>query len=116
MRAKKAKNCSSKKQELFAEREAEKSAERWKQYAPTFRLSEIKLSELCKRPKNAKKDIEAANTTILRMSNIQPDACSMRLVDSDGKTMIAVFSHRMSPDGKKEDSKLKVFFSPHFSN
>ena len=32
------------------------------------------------------KDIEATNATILRMSSIQPDTCSMRLVDSDRKS------------------------------
>jgi hypothetical protein len=111
---KKAKNRSSKKQEKYVEEKTEKSIEHWLRYAPTFRLPNIQLSELAGRSKNAENDIDAANTTILQMNSLQPDACSMRLVDGEGKTMVCVFSHRMQSDEKKEgSSEDEVFFSPH---
>lgn len=117
---KKAKNRSVKKQEDSVEEKAKKSAENWLRYAPTFQLPNIRLSELQRRPKNASKDVAAANAAVQQMKGLQPDACSMRLVDNEGKLMVCVFSHRLLPDKKKEDNvkkednnseaELKVFF------
>ena len=103
---KKAKNRSAKKQEMSVEENAQKSAERWLRYAPTFQLPDTQLSELQLRPKNAVKGIAAANAIIQQMKGLKSDACSMRLVDNEGETMVCVFSHRLPalPEGKKEDN------------
>ena len=60
-----AKNRSLKKQKLILENSSERTAQLWLQYSPTFCLPDILISELDGRPKNAAKDIAAADATIL---------------------------------------------------
>lgn len=100
---KQAKNRSVKTQETSIEDNTKKSAEYWLRYAPTFQLPKITLSKLQQRPKNAAKDVDAANATILKMEG-EPDACSMRLVDNEGKTMVCVFSHRLPQEERGEEN------------
>ena len=74
---KKAQKRSTEKQEMDVNDSAEKSANRWLQYAPTFKLPHIKVSTLQQRPKNTDEGIAVANTVIQEMDHIQPDVCSM---------------------------------------
>jgi hypothetical protein len=117
--SKKAKNRLLEKQEKDAATAAQKSADNWLRFAPTFRIPHLKLSQLMRRPKNSPPDVAAADAAILKMQDIRPDACSARLVDSDhGDTLVCIFSHRLLPAGeiapeKKTNSEAQseVIFS-----
>ena len=99
-----AKNRSLTKQILTLENSSERTARLWLRYSPTFRLPDVLISELEGRPKNASKDIAAAEATIRGMNDLQPDACSFRLVDENEETMVCVFSHRLPSEVEEEDS------------
>jgi len=92
---KRAANRSAQSQEKIARNDAQTSANRWLKYAPSYRIPGVKLSELMRRPKNRKQDIDAANDSIARMENVEPDACSAKFVDDEtGEPLVCVFSHR----------------------
>lgn len=124
----KSKNCSPESQERIAQGAARRAAKIWVKFAPTYRIQGVKLSELMQRPKNRQEDIDDANSTILRMHDIQPDTCSARFVDDEsGKTLVCDFSHRMPATSKaqpneqgkveaKGDAKSPPQVSGHFLN
>jgi hypothetical protein len=86
-------------QEKTAELSAERAADQWLKYAPTYTLSNVKLIQLMQRPKNCEKDISKANTVILEMQDTEADACSTKFMDNSGKTLVCVFSHRALATG-----------------
>jgi len=82
-------------QEKTARIAAQNSANRWLKFAPSYRIPGVKLSELKRRKKNREEDIDAANDSIARMEDVEPDACSAKFVDDEtGETLVCVFSHR----------------------
>ncbi|EDR13518.1 uncharacterized protein LACBIDRAFT_322506 [Laccaria bicolor S238N-H82] len=89
-----AENCSSESQEKVAIASAERSANLWLKYAPTYTLSRITLTDLMERTKNCDKDVDKANTIISGMQDLEADACSAKFMDKTGKTLACVFSHR----------------------
>ena len=104
---KKAQKCSTEKQEMDVNDSAEKSANRWLQYALMFKLPHIKVSTLQQRPKNTDEGIAVANTVIQEMDHIQPDICSMWLVDKEGQNMVCVFS-LTAPWWNEAESKVSI--------
>ncbi|EDR01426.1 uncharacterized protein LACBIDRAFT_333307 [Laccaria bicolor S238N-H82] len=73
---------------------AERSANLWLKYAPTYTLSCITLTDLMEQTKNCDKDVDKANTIISGMQDLKADACSAKFMDKTGKTLACVFSHR----------------------
>jgi hypothetical protein len=61
-----------------------------------------------RRPKNAPNDIDDANAMILRMQDLQADACSARFVDESGQTLVCVFASRMFIKSKVEPGENAV--------
>jgi len=117
--SKKAANRSPETQEKDVATAAQKAANNWLKFAPTYQIPHIKLSQLMQRPKNSLPDIAAADATILKMQDIRPDACSARFVDSECRdTLVCVFSHRLPPAGEiapekraHSEAQAEVFFS-----
>ena len=71
----------------------------WLQHAPTYKIRGARLSQLKKRPKNRKEDIQIADATIREMQHLPADACSARFIDEkSGKTLVCVFSYRALPE------------------
>ena len=59
-----------------------------------------------RRPKNRQDDIDDADAMILRMRDLQADACSARFVDDEsGKTLVCVFARRTSSMSKVAPQK-----------
>lgn len=77
----------------------------WATYAPTFTIRDVKLSELEKRTKNAKKDVAVAEAIKKKIRNKKADACSARFVDEDGKTLVCVFANRIEPSGAEKEAE-----------
>lgn len=60
-------NRSLESQEKAAELSAQRAADRWLKYTPTYTLSNVQLTKLMQRPKNCEKDIDKANSVISEM-------------------------------------------------
>ncbi|KIM35729.1 hypothetical protein M413DRAFT_32286 [Hebeloma cylindrosporum] len=98
------------------EANAEQAAKDWLEFTPRYRIPGVKLTELRKRGKNLKDDIDLADATIALMKDWPVDACSARLVDDESEeTLVCVFSYRMpaenavqcSEENEDEDSNSK---------
>lgn len=113
-----AENRSSESQEKAVIASAERSANLWLKYAPTYTLSHVAFTELMERTKNCDEDVDQANTIISGMQDLEADACSAKFVDKTGKTLACVFSHRTETNDqataeRKGRGETTLYPGPH---
>ena len=99
----------SRKAHLFRSKEAEDKlrlrqsrnrARIWSLRVPTFKIENVKLADLEKRPKNSPPDKKAAERIMEAMETLEADACSARYVDQVGEFAVSVFAFA-DPGGDK---------------
>jgi hypothetical protein len=91
---------------------AETLAQKWLHNVPIFKIKGVKLSDLNKRGRNTKADIEEANLKIEAMKDEPAYACSGRFLDEYCVPLASVYAHNFRPATLKATSSESLASIP----